>query len=403
MTINSTDPSGQQLPEDELQLLELEEVSSESKHFSLNQIWNKLLHFGLGESTLRIATAAASIVLVILVIWVMSKFFIKAEKTTPVPTAYAAETSQTVVPNLNESINPALASSLNVIRLAQLHTILPPKPRYDVIEYTIDTGDTLFGIAEKFGLKPETVLWSNKHILGDNPHNLFPGVTILIPPIDGAIYQWNNGDGLNGVSEFYHVIPDDIVDWPSNKLSRETLGDFSLPNIQPGTLLFVPNGYGEFTDWLPKFSRENAAMASTLGPGWCGAINEGPIGNGSFFWPTTETYLSGYDYSPATNHYGIDIAGAIGNPIFAVDAGVVVYSGWNNNGYGYLLIIDHGNGWQSVYAHLDKIYKNCGDYVETQGEQVAELGTTGNSSGPHLHFELRNETYGKVNPWDFLQ
>ncbi|HOW91199.1 MAG TPA: M23 family metallopeptidase, partial [Anaerolineaceae bacterium] len=114
------------------------------------------------------------------------------------------------------------------------------------------------------------------------------------------------------------------------------------------------------------------------------------------------TWLSGYDYSPETNHRAIDIDGSIGNPVWAVDAGVVVYSNWNENGYGNLIVIDHGNGWQSVYAHLDTFLKYCGDSVD-QGEQIGTLGTTGNSTGPHLHFELRNETYGIVNPWDFLQ
>ena len=131
-------------------------------------------------------------------------------------------------------------------------------------------------------------------------------------------------------------------------------------------------------------------------------ITAGYIGYGTFVWPTTETWLSGYDYSPETNHRAIDIAGDIGNPVFATDAGVVVYSNWNEAGYGNLIVVDHGNGWQSVYAHLDNYAKYCGDNVE-QGEMIGTLGSTGNSSGPHLHFELRNEQYGAVNPWDFLQ
>ncbi|HPS41589.1 MAG TPA: M23 family metallopeptidase, partial [Anaerolineaceae bacterium] len=105
---------------------------------------------------------------------------------------------------------------------------------------------------------------------------------------------------------------------------------------------------------------------------------------------------------PSTNHFGIDIAGSIGNPIYSADNGVVVYSGWNNNGYGNLIVVDHGNGWQTVYAHLDTIQSQCGSFV-FQGDVIGTLGTTGNSSGPHLHFEMRNKTYGKVNPWDFLQ
>jgi len=85
----------------------------------------------------------------------------------------------------------------------------------------------------------------------------------------------------------------------------------------------------------------------------------------------------------------------------SVDDGVVVYSNWNVNGYGNLIVVDHGNGWQSVYAHLDSFLKYCGDNV-SQGEQIATLGNTGNSTGAHLHFELRSKDYGAVNPHDFL-
>ncbi len=394
-------PASDELPEEERQILEPDETGKEKKRIPFAQVWNKIIHFGLGESTLRIGTAAASILLVALVIWVMSKFFLKAEKNTTVEAAPTVEAASVPVLPVAAEVNPSLISSISVLRLAQLHTILPPKPRSDVVEYTIREGDTLFGIAERFGLKPESLLWSNKHILGDDPHNLYPGVKILIPPFDGAIYEWHTGDGLNGVSEFYHVTPDDIVDWVGNKLNRDTLGDFSLPRIAEGTLLFIPNGYGEFTDWLPKFTRETAALASSLGPGFCGAVMDGPIGSEVFIWPTASTWISGFDYSPATNHRAIDIGGTTGDPIWGTDAGVVVYSGWNNNGYGNLVIVDHGNGWQSVYAHLDRIDKGCAAYVE-QGEQLGTMGSTGNSSGPHLHFELRNATYGLVNPWDFL-
>jgi len=80
---------------------------------------------------------------------------------------------------------------------------------------------------------------------------------------------------------------------------------------------------------------------------------------------------------------------------------VVVFAGWSQYGFGYLIVLDHGNGWQSAYAHLSSVGVICGQSV-AQGTVIGGLGTTGNSTGPHLHFELRNEVYGKVNPWDFL-
>src|SRR5690606_11926742 len=110
-----------------------------------------------------------------------------------------------------------------------------------------------------------------------------------------------------------------------------------------------------------------------------------------------------YHYSPATNHRAVDIGGAMGNALYAADSGVVVYSGWNNYGYGNVVVIDHGNGWQTLYAHImdGGLLVGCGQSV-SQGETIAYMGSTGNSSGPHLHFEMMHGSYGKVNPLDFV-
>jgi murein DD-endopeptidase MepM/ murein hydrolase activator NlpD len=87
--------------------------------------------------------------------------------------------------------------------------------------------------------------------------------------------------------------------------------------------------------------------------------------------------------------------------IYAADDGVVVYSGWNNYGYGYVIVIDHGNGWQTLYAHLDTINVGCGQAV-FQGNTIGTMGVSGNSSGPHLHFEMRSDIWGRVNPVSYL-
>jgi murein DD-endopeptidase MepM/ murein hydrolase activator NlpD len=129
-------------------------------------------------------------------------------------------------------------------------------------------------------------------------------------------------------------------------------------------------------------------------------ITDGPVGTGSFTWPTNTRYLSGFDYNPAANHPAIDIAGSTGHPIFGADSGVVVYSGWNNYGYGLVIVLDHGNGWQTLYAHLSHVSVRCGQSV-SQGQGIGSAGSTGNSTGPHLHFETRNQG-GFVNPWFVL-
>ncbi len=397
MINNSLSPSGLD-PQKETPF---QENSDTEERSAAEKVWSRIMHLGLGEVTLRILTAVGSVLLVLLVVWVMNKFYLGAKGKGGVYTSTPTTIPASPLLAINNDTIPAVYSGFSVNRLALPHTDLPAKPREGIITYIIETGDTLFGIAEKFGLQPETLLWSNRHILGDNPENIFPGVEILIPPIDGAIYEWNTGDGLNGVAKFYNVTPDVILDWPGNKLDRNTIGDLSLPNIPAGTFVFVPGGKGEFTDWLPKYTRDKPATSSISGSA-CGVITSGYIGYGTFVWPTTERYLSGYDYVPNANHRGIDIAGKIGNPIYAVDAGVVVYSNWNENGYGNLIVVDHGNGWQSVYAHLSDFAMFCGDNVD-QGQIIGYMGSTGNSTGPHLHFELRNERYGVVNPWDFLQ
>ena len=167
-------------------------------------------------------------------------------------------------------------------------------------------------------------------------------------------------------------------------------------------MLFVPGGERAFVTWsAPRITRDNPAVASILGPGACGTIVDGAVGIGAFVWPSTNHFLSGYDYSPSTNHFGIDIAGSLGAPVYAADNGVVVYSGWNDWGYGYVVVIDHGNGWQTLYAHLSAINVGCGASVY-QGGTIGGFGSTGNSTGIHLHFEMMHDSYGKVNPWNFL-
>jgi len=368
------------------------------------QFWEKLLRLGLGEISLRIGTGMVSIALVLLVIWVMGSFYLKGQSNelnsnTSAIAAAPTNTPQIPVPYFDipdVSVYPA-----GITRAAEMHTDQPAKPRAQLVKYTVVEGDTIFGIAEKFNLNPETILWGNYYTLADDPHRLTPGQELNILPVNGVYYEWHAGDGLNGVSQFYGVMPEDILNFSGNGLDASTIGDFANPNIPAGTWVVIPGGHREFITWsAPRITRSDPAVAKIFGPGACGTMMDGPVGNGTFVWPTTVKYLSGYDYSPETNHFGIDIAGNEGNAIYATDSGVVVYAGWNDWGYGNVVVIDHGNTWQSLYAHLSAYNVNCGSYVY-QGDVIAAMGTTGNSSGPHLHFELRTDNY-KANPWDYL-
>jgi murein DD-endopeptidase MepM/ murein hydrolase activator NlpD len=289
-------------------------------------------------------------------------------------------------------------STQGVQRRPEMHTVFPERPRMEVIRYQVQQGDTLFGIAEKFNLKPESVLWGNYDVLQDDPHRLKPDQQLNIPPVDGTLYTWHEGDGINGVANFFGVEPEAILQWPGNNLDPGI--DPAEIDLDAGTLLIVPGGSRTLVTWsAPRITRSNPAVAKILGPGACGSVVDGAVGTSTFIWPATSTYLSGYGYSSI--HPAIDIAGDTGNAIFASDSGVVVYSGWNDWGYGYVVVLDHGNGWQSLYAHLSAINVGCGQSV-TQGAVIAAMGSTGNSSGPHLHFEMMHDEYGKVNPLNFL-
>src|SRR6185295_6206148 len=120
-----------------------------------------------------------------------------------------------------------------------------------------------------------------------DPHNLLPGQELIILPVDGTYYEWQQGDGLNGVADFFGVKPEAIIDYPGNELDPATIGDLAAPNIQAGTYLIVPNGRREFVSWSAPLgvTRNDPASARVLGPGACEPISGGAIGFGTFVWP----------------------------------------------------------------------------------------------------------------------
>ncbi len=362
---------------------------------------NALLSLGLGESLLRVGTTVLSLALVGAAIWLMRSFSEEARLDLRTRPAFAAGPTPTVFVDPGLIPPPLQASVPGVARKADPHTNIPSRPRQEIIKYTVVEGDTLFGIAEKFGLTPQTILWGNYNTLADNPEFLSPGMELNILPVNGVYYEWLGGIAFDEWARFFGVSAQDIIEYPGNHINLDTVGDYTRPNIEKGTWLIIPGGKRELVTWSAPLglTRDNPAIASEMGPGACGVIQGGAVGYGTFVWPTNKHYLSGYDYQPPI-HWGIDIAGSEGEGVYASDAGVVVYAGWNKYGFGSMLMIDHGTGFQTLYAHLSEIYVSCGQSVG-QGDPIGAIGSTGKSSGAHLHFEIRTVTYF-VNPWDYL-
>jgi murein DD-endopeptidase MepM/ murein hydrolase activator NlpD len=374
---------------------------SEDARLGWERFWERITRLGMGDIALRTGTAFITIGLIGLVVWVMKGNFVSEDLSINTNEAFAAAASELEGSILELPEYEGVAQVEGITKSAEVHTSAPVVSRNDFQEHTVVTGDTLFGIAEKFGIDALSILWTNFNVLFDNPAAIFPGQVLTIPPVDGAFYTWQPNDGLNGVSNGLKVTPDVIIEWPSNNLSYETIGDYANPNIEVGTVIFVPGGEKIFQDWTQYiFPRGEVTESNIGGEGKCGPISSGPVGTGLFIWPANDPTISGFNFSPETNHWGIDVAGDLYDPLYAVDGGVVVYAGWNDWGYGNVIAIDHGNGFQSIYAHLESLNVGCHSYV-AQGDVIGLMGSTGNSSGPHLHYELVLNG-GRVNPHNYL-
>lgn len=306
-----------------------------------------------------------------------------------------SESSGTGQPQIGAPVDGSGSGGLSyILRDLQLKTNIPERPRYESVLYRVSRGDAMLSIAEKYKIKYETILYVNKQ-MEDNPHNLKPGMELIIPPVDGLYYEWEDGDTFESVADKFYTTADEIINFPGNKV------DLTDPKLEPGTLVMIPGGSRELRNWaadLTTASRSNNGSTGTsdFGGNACGG---GPVASG-FGWPADAHSLSGNGYGPG--HLGIDITAPEGSNVYAAGSGVVTMAqGGYNYGYGNVVQIDHGNGYVTVYAHLSQINVSQCQSVG-QGTLIGYSGNTGNSFGAHLHFEIRING-ANINPYDIVQ
>lgn len=260
-----------------------------------------------------------------------------------------------------------------ITRQAEAHTAIPERPRLEIITYVVQAGDTAEAIAEAFGLQPTTLLWSNPE-MEKMPDLLQVGQVLTVLPIDGVYHTVAVSDTVESLAEKYKVTAEAITACPFNTIS--------VDDLVVGDKLVIPGGT------KPYVTRE---VTTYQGP-----VQTEVTGAGIFYWPAAGVLTQGYWYG----HRAIDIGGSVGAAIVASDGGYVSFAGWTDIGYGYLVVVDHANGFQTYYAHLSQIFVVEGQTVYA-GEVVGAMGSTGNSTGPHLHYEIRYNGY-PTNPLIYL-
>lgn len=295
--------------------------------------------------------------------------------------------SGTVEDLVNKSRNKATGGSGYLIMATDslsetgAQTLISELPKGEVTEYRVEEGDTVSSIAQKFGVSIDTVVWENglKSVDAIKPKQI-----LRILPVTGVKYKVSRGETIYSIAKKFQVDAQNIIDYPFNNFSDDET--FSLA---AGQDLVIPDGIKPSEVIIDK----SRYLAKTVAP------IPGVKGEGNFMWPTAG-YISQkyYWYHPA-----VDIA-SHGNPdIVAAQGGSVISAGWNGGGYGNYVVIDHGNGYTTLYAHMlnNSVVVKSGDRVR-QGQKLGVMGSTGRSTGTHLHFEVKASS-GKINPLGVLK
>jgi hypothetical protein len=300
------------------------------------------------------------------------------------PTESAVQPLPSLPPlNINSS---AFLLGDGITRRLQLKTVIPERTSNKVTEYVVQRGDSPWSIAQKFDIKPETILWGNDQ-LNAAAGSLKAGDTLNILPVDGVLHTVQDGDTLETLQTLHETPVQEIFEYIGNDF------DLTQPaHLTIGQQIIIPNGIGPIS-WS-ETQAPGAALASN--GRYSGDVPD--LGTGYFIWPVNTHYLTQEFWG---GHGGIDINTDFRQPVFAADSGTVTFSGWDDTGYGNMVIINHGNGYQTYYSHNEANLIGIGQTV-VKGQQVAESGSTGNSTGNHLDFRiLLNGAF--LNPLNYLR
>lgn len=256
--------------------------------------------------------------------------------------------------------------------------------RTEIVTHTVQPGETISTIAQSYGISVSTILWENDL----TAYSIIrPGDALRILPASGVAHEIKRGETLSSIAATYDVESDEILAY--NNIDNAGL-------IQVGQKLIIPGA-----------SRQQARPAAPTQPSYSGVDvakrvvtpippSAEPVGGNKMQWPTVGYTITQYF---SWSHYALDIANKSGTAVYAADAGTVEVAGWGN-GYGNQIVVDHGGGKKTRYAHASKLYVKVGDTVE-KGQTIMAMGSTGRSTGPHVHFEvIINGT--KYNPLDYV-
>lgn len=317
---------------------------------------------------------------------------------------------------------PSTTMILPTVTPTSLSPAAPPDQ--ELRRYTVQTGDTLISVAIEIGVNLDEMgcLLAPDFRL-DQP--LVIGDTLEALPPNIRCYQTTANDSIAAIAKLFGVTGSQILNEPWNRfdLNQSTLQPLpaaryvrvpisaacsegaciSAPGLasRPSASMSLP-AMTSFLPWMldqPINTSPYTALARG-GPAPARTMPlvpaDWPYGSGHFTWPLYGWLTQGYRY----DHRAIDIAAPVGTPVTASDRGVVKRAGWNNQGYGLFVVIDHNIDYITLYAHLSQVMVNEGDVV-AQGQVVGLVGSTGNSTGPHLHYELRD--FGRLtNPLELL-